>query len=296
MGCHFLLQEIFPIQGWNPAVLHCRQTFYHLSHQGSLKSKNKCDLIKLKSFSTAKENNNKTKKEKIENISKVLEPHFKDKKELDEFVKENMDRKKRNLIVRRNRLSKKINLHKWHYFCTFTYDDSKLNESEFRVKLSNCLKKLSYRLGWRYIGVWERSPINNRLHFHGLFYTPIMIGEFKEIKDYSTKKHEMQVANQNTYFLKRFGRNDFKPIISNQHIDESKTYLMKYLEKSGERIVYSRGLYTYFVSDILEDDIVCTIGQEDRKILLFDNFNCLIDGEVIGQVSQEVIDKMPKTN
>ena len=60
--------------------------------------------------------------------------------------------------------------------------------------------------------------------------------------------------------------------------------------------MYSRGLYTYFVSDILEDDIVCTIGQEDRKILLFDNFNCLIDGEVIGQVSQEVIDKMPKTN
>ncbi|MBQ7880419.1 MAG: hypothetical protein IJ358_01060, partial [Clostridia bacterium] len=90
--------------------------------------------------------------------------------------------------------------------------------------------------------------------------------------------------------------NDFKPIVNSQHIDESKTYLMKYLEKSGERIVYSRSLYTYFVSDILEDDIVCTIGQEDRKILLFDNFNCLIDGEVIGQVSQEVIDKMPKTN
>lgn len=243
-----------------------------------------------------KENNNKTKREKIENISKALESCFKDKKELDEFVKENMDRKKRNLIVRRNRLSKKINLHKWHYFCTFTYDNKLHTEESFRKTLSNTLKHLANRKGWRYIGVWERSPTNNRLHFHGLFYTPIMIGEFEEIKDYSTKKHEMQIANQNTYFLKRFGRNDFKPIISNQHIEESKTYLMKYLEKSGERIVYSRGLYTYFVSDILEDDIVCTIGQEDRKILLFDNFNCLIDGEIIGQVSQEVIDKMPKTN
>ena len=243
-----------------------------------------------------KENNNKNKREKIENISKVLEPHFKYKKELNEFVKTNMNRKKRNLIVRRNRLSKKINLHKWHYFCTFTYDDKLHTEESFRKTLSNTLKHLASRKDWRYIGVWERSPTNNRLHFHGLFYIPIIIGEFEEIKDYSTKKHEMQVANQNTYFLKRFGRNDFKPIVNSQHIDESKTYLMKYLEKSGERIVYSRGLYTYFVSDILEDDIVCTIGQEDRKILLFDNFNCLIDGEVIGQVSQEVIDKMPKTN
>ena len=243
-----------------------------------------------------KESNNKTKKEKIENISKVLESSFKDKEKLEEFVKENMDRKKRNLIVRRNRLSKKINLHKWHYFCTFTYDNKLHTEESFRKSLSNTLKHLANRKGWKYIGVWERSPTNNRLHFHGLFYTPIMIGEFEEIKDYSTKKHEMQTANQNTYFLKRFGRNDFKPIVNSQHIDESKTYLMKYLEKSGERIVYSRGLYTYFVSDILEDDIACTIGQEDRKILLFDNFNCLIDGEIIGQVSQEVIDKMPKTN
>ena len=35
MGCHFLLQEIFLIQGLNPGLLHCRQTLYHLSHQGS---------------------------------------------------------------------------------------------------------------------------------------------------------------------------------------------------------------------------------------------------------------------
>ena len=36
MGCHFLLQGIFPTQGWNPGLLHCRQTLYCLSHQGSL--------------------------------------------------------------------------------------------------------------------------------------------------------------------------------------------------------------------------------------------------------------------
>ena len=27
-GCHFLLQEIFPMQGLNPGLPHCRQTFY----------------------------------------------------------------------------------------------------------------------------------------------------------------------------------------------------------------------------------------------------------------------------
>ena len=35
MGCHFFLQEIFPTQGLNPGLPHCRQTLYHLSHQGS---------------------------------------------------------------------------------------------------------------------------------------------------------------------------------------------------------------------------------------------------------------------
>ena len=35
MGCHFLLQRIFPTQGLNPGLLHCRQILYHLSHLDS---------------------------------------------------------------------------------------------------------------------------------------------------------------------------------------------------------------------------------------------------------------------
>ena len=34
VGCHFLLQRIFPTQGLNPGLPDCRQTLYHLSHQG----------------------------------------------------------------------------------------------------------------------------------------------------------------------------------------------------------------------------------------------------------------------
>ena len=36
VGCHSLLHRMFPIQGSNPSLLHCRQILYHLSHQGSL--------------------------------------------------------------------------------------------------------------------------------------------------------------------------------------------------------------------------------------------------------------------
>ena len=34
VGCHALLQGIFPTQGSNPGLPHCRQIHYHLSHQG----------------------------------------------------------------------------------------------------------------------------------------------------------------------------------------------------------------------------------------------------------------------
>ena len=33
LGCHFLLQRIFPTQGLNPVLLPCRQILYNLSHQ-----------------------------------------------------------------------------------------------------------------------------------------------------------------------------------------------------------------------------------------------------------------------
>lgn len=71
---------------------------------------------------------------------------------------------------------------------------------------------------------------------------------------------------------------------------------MKYISKTGEKVIYSKHLQTFFVTDILEEDVICSIGQEDRKLLLFDNFKCLDfeTGEVLGQVSKELIDTRPK--
>ena len=37
VGCHAFLQGIFPNQGLNPSLLHCRWLLYCLSHQGNPK-------------------------------------------------------------------------------------------------------------------------------------------------------------------------------------------------------------------------------------------------------------------
>ena len=37
VGCHALFQGIFPTQGSNPGLPHCRQILYQLSHKGSLR-------------------------------------------------------------------------------------------------------------------------------------------------------------------------------------------------------------------------------------------------------------------
>ena len=40
VGCHFLLQGIFPTQGPNPGLRHCRWILYQLSHKGSANLEN----------------------------------------------------------------------------------------------------------------------------------------------------------------------------------------------------------------------------------------------------------------
>ena len=238
----------------------------------------------------------KKQESKATELVEALKTNFESEEKAAEFVTAEMERINRNYIVRLTRLKRKVNLGNWNYFCTFTYDDKKHTEDSFKEKLKNCFKKMSYRKGWIYIGVWERSK-TNRLHFHGLFNIPenAMVGDLTEHRDYSTKAHKMQTTMQNTYFNERFGRSDFKPI-DKSGLDDAKAYLMKYIEKTGERIVYSKNTFSYFYSDILDDDVVCTIGQEDRKLLLFDDFSCFDEGVYIGEVSRETINQMRKTN
>lgn len=223
---------------------------------------------------------------------------FKNRQEAEFYVDGNLDRKRRNAICRKTRMVRKINLQKWNWFCTFTYRDELHSEKTFREKLSNCLKLFAYRKGWKYIGVWERSLEKNRLHFHGIFYIPdgTMPGKLEKKSGFSFEKQTRVDISENTYFAERFGRNDFSEVVRREEIGASMAYLIKYIEKSGEKLVYSRKLPTYFVSDVLDDDIVCPFGMYEQKFLLFDDFKCFDEGCFIGQVSPEVIEQMPKSN
>ncbi len=238
------------------------------------------------------------KRERREKLIAALRPYFKNDDAVKVFVDSNLERKTRNLIARRIRMTRKINLQDFNYFVTFTYNGELHTEESFKSKLKNCLKLLSSRKAWKYVGVWERSPEKQRLHFHGLFYIPngTMPGVLFTQRDYSLKTHRMQETTQNTYFNKNFGRSDFERIEDEQCLGDAIQYLMKYIEKTGEKIVYSRGLPQYFISDIIEDDVVTRMGLEDKKLLLFDDFGCWDEGVYLGAVSKDTIKQMRKSN
>lgn len=241
---------------------------------------------------------NSKKAERRKKIIAAMLPYFESEEETAEYVDKNFERKLRNLICRRIRMCRKANLVDFNYFCTFTYDGEKHTEESFKKKLKICFRNLCNRKKWKYMGVWERSPKKKRLHFHGLFYIPdgTMPGEIIQKRDYSFAARKMKNTFQNTYFNENFGRSDFEPIDDHEKLGSALTYLTKYIEKTGEKIVYSKGLYQYFISDIMDDDIICPIGMEDKKLLLYDDFRCIDEGTILGKVSKDTIRLMRKSN
>ena len=239
------------------------------------------------------------KKKRMSKIVEKMLSYFEERQYCERYVYSNFERKQRNLICRRVRMSRKAYLARFNYFVTFTYDGNMHTEETFKKRLIQTLGHFACRKNWKYMGVWERAPETNRLHFHGLFNIPegTLPGGLFEKSDYSTQLHKMQTTHQSVYFNERFGRSDFREIDEHEmKLTNALTYLMKYIEKTGEKIVYSKKLYQYFISDILETDIVSTIGQEDKKLLLFDDFECIDKGELMGKASPNVIDRMRKCN
>ena len=231
-------------------------------------------------------------------LSKEMSPYFKSEELSRIYVNENIERKIRNLIARRIRLTRKANLQDFNYFVTFTYDGKLHTEDSFRKGLKNCLRHLVERKQWKYIGVWERSPEKQRLHFHGIFYIPegTMPGILLDVNDYNFNTHNRQITHQNTYFNERFGRSDFELIDDIAKMSDALAYIMKYIEKSGEKIVYSKGLPQFFISDVMDEDIICFTGLEDKKLLLSDDFTCWDEGCYVGKVSKAVIAQLRKCN
>lgn len=231
-------------------------------------------------------------------IIKGMLPYCKDYEDAKLFTELNLRRKRNNLIARRIRMTRKANLQDFTHFVTFTYSDALHTEQSFKKSLGTCLRHYADRKGWKCMGVWERSPEKQRLHFHGIFYIPegTMPGQMMDVNDFNFKSKKRKITHQNTYFNEYYGRSDFEKIENDFALQDAMNYLIKYIEKSGERIVYYGDLPQYFVSDVMEDDILCPYGEDGRIFILADSFGCWDEGEYMGQVSKETIAKMPKAN
>ena len=77
MGCHALLQGIFPTQGSNPGLPHCRWILYLLSHQGSI-WKTKQTLSQK--ITSCRKNQKMSRKEKLQHGSVLNSLHSQNNK------------------------------------------------------------------------------------------------------------------------------------------------------------------------------------------------------------------------
>ncbi len=200
---------------------------------------------------------------------------FTDDEIADVDIHERVKRKLNNLHHRKKRFRRKAYLNRWNFFVTFTYDNGKHDEESFRRKIRRCLSNLHTRRGWRYMGVFERAPETGRLHFHGLVYVPDgeMLGRLEEKTDYSTAQGKMQTRHENSFFAANYGRNDFEEITPSQlEHGDSVEYILKYIGKTNERIVYSRGIPTEICMTVSARDIITELTDDFvEKYILFDD-------------------------
>lgn len=232
-----------------------------------------------------------TKKEQKQFILDKMKMYFETLDKAILFVEDRLLVKQKSLINRIVRLLRKARLNKFNYFVTITYDDKLHTEESFKKMVKNTLCHFHANRYWKYIYVFEKSP-KGRLHIHGLFYIPDgqMVGELFEKEDYNLNTHKMQTTIQNSFFNKRFGRCDFEEIdeYSMKH-DNTIRYLVKYISKTNEKIVYSRGLPCCMRSLIHEDDIACYFKDDElNRMVLFDDFNLWdFEGTCCGAVTEE---------
>lgn len=199
-------------------------------------------------------------------------PYYPD---LEKYVDDNIARKTRNAWQREKRFRRKAYLNHWNYFVTFTYNGQTHTEETFKKKLRKCLSNLHTRRGWCFMGVWERGEETDRLHFHCLLYVPAgqMVGEIEKRTEYSKRLGKMQDVFINTFFERKFGRNDFEELnIMELKNGSAVNYILKYMRKTDGRVVYSRGLPTEITRRLGDSAFAAEIKDDYvRKFVIFDN-------------------------
>ena len=140
-------------QGAYPSGKGCKRRVAKPMQQLPLTDESPPETPKERFETAYKESLSLPKKERKRHIKELMESDFADKAALKAFVDKNLERVKTNAIKRKVRLMRKLGLQRWDYFVTFTYSDELHTEETFRKKLTNTLKHLVARKGWKYAGV-----------------------------------------------------------------------------------------------------------------------------------------------
>jgi hypothetical protein len=99
-----------------------------------------------------------------------------------------------------------------------------------------------------------------------------MVGEIVPKREYSTKRKERRTRYGNTFFDEYFGISDFQeinPVLLKR--GGTSRYLIKYITKTGEKVVYSRGIPAEIYKELSDNDIVDTYLDFVTKYVLWDD-------------------------
>ena len=94
-----------------------------------------------------------------------------------------------------------------------------------------------------------------------------MIGKMELKRDYNVKTRRMEERIENSFFQDRFGRNKFERIDGTAlTLGTAVSYIIKYIEKTGGKIICSKGLRTFIETDIDNDDVVARLREGKTTI------------------------------
>lgn len=131
----------------------------------------------------------------------------------------------------------------FNYFVTITFDETKINRSNFNACKTKILKafdnfKQRYDPEFKYILVPELHKNGIAIHFHGLIFTT----NTDFLKRLYFSKVYYTIVYRHDFFFKRFGANRLIPIINSS--ERVAFYITKYISKSNVRVFNT----SYFVS------------------------------------------------
>ena len=161
---------------------------------------------------------------------------------------------------------------KWDYFFTGTFDDSRVGENtteNLLTPVQDWLKNQTRRKGLAYVLVAEYSPLNHRIHFHGLLNSALDMtdsgrrlynGKSYKISTVKRKKiapEQYKVIYDITAWSARFGYTTAIPVTGDIQLAR---YITKYITKDTAKIF---GKYFWSSRNIVREPQIRLCNTED---------------------------------